>query len=69
MKNRTIIIDLSNTHQSDIAPILLGSARGINAPTYWGSNAVFVALDPAIADHREYEAQVRASGLPVRLQH
>lgn len=69
MKNRTIIIDLSNTHQSDIAPILLGAAKGINATSYWGSNAVLVALDPAIADHREYEAQVRESGLPVRLQH
>lgn len=69
MKNRTIIIDLSTCDQRAIAPILLGSAKGINAPTYWGSNAVFVALDPAIADHREYEAQVRESGLPVRLQH
>lgn len=69
MKNRTIIIDLSTCEQNEVAPILLGAAKGINAPTYWGSNAVFVALDPSVAEHREYEAQVRESGLRVRLQH
>lgn len=69
MKNRTIIVDLSACEQSEIAPILLGSARAINAPTYWGSNAVFVALNPAVGSHRAFEEQVRESGLTVRLQH
>lgn len=66
--NRTIIIDLSNVQQSDIAPTLLGAAQGMNAPWYWGSNALYVALNPALAQHRDYEAAVRGV-LPVRKQH
>jgi len=68
--NRILVIDLSapTVKQTEIAPILLGAATGINAPFYWGSNALYVELNPGIAAHRAFETSVREA-LTVRLQH
>lgn len=66
MKNRTIMVDLSNMHESEIAPVIIGAANAVNAPFYWGTGGLHLALNPAIGAHRELENTLREANLRVR---
>jgi hypothetical protein len=65
--NRTIVVDLTK-HEVELAPVLLGAAKAKNIQAYWGTGAVLLALNPAVAEHREMEEGVRSAGLVVHVR-
>jgi hypothetical protein len=67
MKNRTLVVDLTH-HINELAPAIIGAAKANGVPYYWGTDAVLLALNPAVGAHRAMEAELRATPLVIHVR-
>lgn len=67
MKNYTLVIPTSLL-PTDVIGTLLGVAKARGIQHVWPNNALLCAINPALADHRDFEAGVKSAGLETHVR-